>query len=413
MLISTKPDSRGKEAVLFRSRLLTEFKWTPLADIPTYIKGIGKTTFPAGQEVQGMLYSSTEPTDKFICENISFETLMSIMANPDSALYQKDLNGHNGSWAYFGIVCNGLVRYALNITRRYSTKRWHTVPGMHKVHEATTYTAEQIQLCDVLHTFGKAASHVALITDILRDEDGQIRQIEVSEAIRPACVRRQFDVDAFFEKFKLYALWRYDFVDEVPMPDAAQAAALKKGVPELPVIAVDYGNKTNYRTCEDVVISVFTDGQNELEIRRGDEIIEKATFTGRAKIVRRFERGYYTIKHIATGEVVEFCVTEPQITHMIKNGILTVTAKSCDPDSQITHMEFREKIKTSVEKPDGDKVITVFYSDQCASLSQMEELTDEEKQTGVFARKVPEDAEHFKVSFRNKYGMWTHTMIKI
>ena len=133
MLTGTKPDSKGKEAVLYRSRQLTEFQWTPVGDIPVYTKETGKTKLPAGQPQLGMLYSSPEPTDKFIFENVSFETFLSILANPDSALYNKDLNGHNNSWAYFGLVCNGLARYAFNIRRRFSTKRWPTVPGMEKV----------------------------------------------------------------------------------------------------------------------------------------------------------------------------------------------------------------------------------------------------------------------------------------
>ena len=89
--------------------------WTPLLDVPTYTRKDGRTVHPAGKLVQGMPYSSTEPTDKFITENISFESLLTAMANPDSALYQKDLEGRNGSSTYFGIVCNGLARYALNI----------------------------------------------------------------------------------------------------------------------------------------------------------------------------------------------------------------------------------------------------------------------------------------------------------
>ena len=104
MLISTKPDTKGKEAVLYRSHQLTEFKWTPVADIPMHSKTPERKMFVAGEEWQGMPYSSPEPVDKFIFENISFETLMSIMANPDSALYQKDLNGHNNSWTYYGFV---------------------------------------------------------------------------------------------------------------------------------------------------------------------------------------------------------------------------------------------------------------------------------------------------------------------
>ena len=246
MLFSTKPDSKGKEAAIFRSRQLTEFRWTPLADIPTFTKQVRRAKLPAGVEQQGMIYSSTETNDKFITENVSFETLLSAIANPDSALYHKDLNGHGKSWAYFGIVCNGLVRYALDIKPRYSTKRWNTVPGMHKIADAGTFTVEQLQLCDVLNEDDKV-KHVVFVTDILRDEDGVIRQIEISEATCPLCIRNRYDVEAFYEKYCRLDLWRYDYVDTVNMPDMEQDACLRRGVPSLPVIAVDYGNKSNYR----------------------------------------------------------------------------------------------------------------------------------------------------------------------
>ena len=415
MLVSTKPDTKGKEAVLFRSRQLTEFKWAPLCDIPTFTKTEGNIKFCAGQEQKGVIYSSTEPTDKFIGENVSFETFLSALANPDSALYHKNLGGHCNSWPFFGVVCNGLVRYSLNIQRRFSTRRWASVPGMRKIAPETTYTAEEIQLCDVLHAYGNGANHVALITDILRDEDGQIRQIEVSEATRPTCVRRQFDVDVFFEKYKVYALWRYDYVDEVPMPDTYQNALLEQGVPALPVIAVDYGNKSNYRPCEEVVISVFADGENEIEIRRGDEVIEKAVFNGRAKLIRKFERGYYTVKHVGTGELAEFCVTDPQISFTVQDGILSVKTDPCDPESWISHMEFRGGYKSTEPNgycPDTENLIP-YYCANSSSLSKLEELTDEEKQTGVFARPIPADGRSFKITYENKYGKWTHTLIKL
>lgn len=43
------------------------------------------------------------------------ETVLSLMADPDSVLYTEDLGGRNNSRVYNGIVCNGLVRYAMQI----------------------------------------------------------------------------------------------------------------------------------------------------------------------------------------------------------------------------------------------------------------------------------------------------------
>ena len=213
----------------------------------------------------------------------------------------------------------------------------------------------------------------------------------------------------------VFALWRYDYVDEVTMPDAEENAFLERGVPSLPNIAVDYGNKSNYRACEDVVISSFNDGENLLEIYCGDELIETLTFNGRGKTARRFARGYYTIKHKNTGDIVEFCVTDPWITHTAQDGKLTLNVDAGDPGSKITHMEFRERSKGELmEKgiPFENNGVA-YYSPAAAVLSKVEVLTEEEKNSGIITREIPVGAIHYKVSFENKYGVWTHTMIRI
>lgn len=411
--MNRKDLSRGKKAALFRARQLTEFEWTPVCDIPVYTKQTGKTVLPAEKLVRGMIYSSLEPTDKFVCENISFETFTTIVNNPDSALYCKDIAGHNNSWAYFGLVCNGLVRYALNIRRRYSTKRWLTIPGMHLIYEDSQYTVDQIEICDILYAFGKGRSHVALVTDLLYDEKGKVVQVEVSEAIRPSCVRRWFTPEEFYDHFKLFGICRYDYIDAVPEPDADDSKFIGGRLPtRLPDIALDYGNKTNYRTYEDVVISVFKEGNNEVKIYKDGKLNEKFDIMGRGKVSRKFERGYYTVKLVNTGEVLEFCVTDPDICHSVKDGILTVNANSCDSESRILYMEFREKVTTSCGT-DYQQSVVKFYNPCCSALSKVEELTEEEKDKGIFARKIPDDADNFKVYFENKYGIWTHTMMKI
>lgn len=416
MLFSTKPDTPGKAAVLARSAQLTEFKWTPVNNIAAYTKTQGRITLTPDKELTGIIYSSTEPNDKFITENVSFETLLSATANPDSALYNKDLGGHHNSWVYFGIVCNGLARYAYGIERRYNTKRWLDVPGNHKVAEPGQFTVDEIRLCDSLLAFCDQRKHVALITDILRDEDGVIRQIEVSEAVRPTCKRAQYDVEEFYEKYKLFGLCRYDFVDDVPAPDPVQDAILKQGVPPLPAIAVDYGNKSNYLVGEEVVISVFAPGIHNVELIRDGWPVERITVNAPAKVVRTPKKGYYTVRLMDSGESAEFAVNEAKLSYTVSGNEITVTADPCDPNSEILYMDFREITRTKLagaSKADASGQAAEFYNPICASLSKVEELTDEEKRTGVITRSIPSDGGNFKVYFRNKYGVWVHPMTEI
>ena len=405
--------SPGKKAVLQRARQLTEFVWTPLRDVPVFTLDNGKTILRAMRRIKGMLYSSTEPVDKFITENVSFETFRTIVNNPDSALYNKDLGGHNNSWAYFGVVCNGLARYALNIPRRYSTKRWPDIPGMRKIADDGKYTVNEIEICDVLYAYGKGRNHVALVTDLIYDEAGRVTHVEVSEAIRPYCIRRIYSAEDFYEEFKLFGLCRYDYIDDVPLPDSSYTEFFAENSVSLtPHIAVDYGNKTNYRTYEDVVVSVFDDGENEIEVIKDNNLSEKIVINGRGSVSRCFEKGYYKLIHSNSGEYVEFGVTEPLINHSVKDGFLTVNVSSGDANSFISHMEFREKTRDDAVK-DAENTFAQFYNSDCAPLSKMEELTEEEKKTGIITRKIPDDANNFKVYFKNQYGIWTHKMIRI
>ena len=79
-------------------------------------------------------------------------------------------------------------------------------------------------------------------------------------------------------------------------------------------------------------------------------------------------------------------------------------------------MDFREKARSEIveeAKKEDENNALVFYCNACAPLAKIEELSDEEKKTGVITRDIPEDAGNFKIYFENKYGVWTHTMIRI
>ena len=164
---------------------------------------------------------------------------------------------------------------------------------------------------------------------------------------------------------------------------------------ETPQIAVDYGDKSNYFEGDETVISVFSEGENTVQIIRDNQIIEEISTNGYTKIVRKLEKGYYIVKLANTEHFTAFCVCKPEITHIVNNGMITIKASSQDPQSKIIHMEFRSS---------GVGV---------AQLHTMIELAEAEKESGVITRKIPEGAANYKISFKNKYGIWTHTMINV
>ena len=261
---------------------------------------------------------------------------------------------------------------------------------MKKVAVASTYTVYDIELCDVLHYYS-GGGHVAIITGILRDENGNVVAVEVSECIRTNCVSRWFSTSSFEAYRRKYTLCRYENLEAIPEFDETTNDILyNSGIEKIaPVIAVDYGNKSNYFHGETTVISSFAEGENVVEIYRGEELIEQISVNGYTKIERVLEGGYYTVKLRGTEHFNEFCVVNPEITHTVENGVITITASSGDSESKINHMEFR-----------GDNVQPIT-------------LTEEEVATGIIVREIPVGETYFKISFRNKYGIWTHKSIKI
>lgn len=398
-LFGTVADTAGKKAVIMRARLLTDKEYTLLSDVPSYKKG-EPITLTAGEKIRGILYSSTEINDKFVTENISFETYLSMVANPDSALYKVNhKGGRDGKvWTFTGMVCNGLVRYAYNVKRRFSTKRWMDVPGIRMVARRGEYTAEDIRLCDTLLAFGEGRNHVTLVTDILRDEEGVIRQIEVSEAIRTSCTRRVFSTEDFFEHFKLFHLTRYDFVDDVPPPsENDRYILLESGIEnKKPILALNFGNKSNYRTEEPVGISYFGQNADTLLIKRQGNTVEEIKLSGYTYLERSLPIGYYTACLKECGEIVEFAVTEPVSEYEIKDGEITVRFDSRDEECRLSHMDFREL------RAEG---VTV------SALSRIVEVTDEERKMKKITRPIPSDAGSYKLYFENKYGVFTHRMV--
>ena len=392
MPISTKPKNEREAAALARARQLTHFRWTPLRDVPTFTKEAGKTVLPAGVEVLGFPYSSTERQDKFFAENISFETFLTAIPNENSKLYQPG-HGQFGS-ANYGVVCNGFVRYAFGIPYRVNTKNWFKLPGMRLIAERDQFTVNDIELLDVLHAFGYGRNHVALVTDILRDEEsGEIVEVEVSEAVRPSCLCARYTPEKLFERFQVFSLCRYDNMDEVPLFDEEEDKLLHSGIEKVsPKIALDAGNKANYLLGEEVLVTINVEESDTVELLCEGKLIESIQVDKRAQFPLSLGRGYYEARLQKAGEGVEFAVNAACVKHTAENGMLTVEADPCDENSEIVYADLRLE---------GDGV---------AGISAFLPLTDEERESGRFSREIPEDAVNFKVYYKNKYGVWTHPM---
>ena len=394
MYTHTIPSTAAEKAAIARTRMLTDFEWVPCCDMPAYIKDQGHTIIKKGTPVTGVPYSSTEETDAFIAENVSIRTFLTAIPNPHSKLYAA---GHGAvGRCNYGMVCNGFVRFALGIPYRVNTAHWYDLPGMREVAPKGQYTVDDLRLCDILHAYNDGRNHVAMITDIIRDADGNIAQVEVSEAVPPFCKRESYPVAVFYEKYAVFTLCRYTLLDEVPPFHEADARLMESGLEKvIAPITVDGGDLANYTEGEEVVICVSAVEADVVEVYKDGEKVAEYPTCGAAFFPCMLQRGYYQAKLKNTGDSVAFCVKAPRIRHEVKNGMITVYADPCDEKSTLLYLDFR------------------LAGERVAGISKFEVLTAEEIKSGVITRRIPDDAENFKVYFKNPYGVWSHRMIRI
>lgn len=261
-LYPDKPSSLGVENVLRRADRFAQLSYSPILPLPIVV-GIRHPdqtsafveTFAAPHLPQkGILYSSVRRRETYIGYNISPETFLSALTNPDSVVYNDPITGtgqnvHNN----YGIVCSCFVSYAVDLPYRTKCSRWPSIPGLHEVDSSVP---ENLQLADVVLN---AKSHIALITGIERDAQGKVHYITVSESTIPYIRVTRFTPEQFRDYWlhNNYIVYRYDGVHKATYtPDPFAPGMGDPTMPE-PLInrslMTDFGNKANYRLGEQPV----------------------------------------------------------------------------------------------------------------------------------------------------------------
>jgi hypothetical protein len=265
--LHTKPQSMGALNAIKRARQMSDIKWTPVENLPrtgivtppvhpTVFQSF-QDRFDAGKEYTGLPYGDTADVRHMLGVARPFEVFVSSVYNKDTALYKE--SAYQGTFAtYYYCACTGLTAYALDIPVTYSSNYSH-IEGMQKKFNLITngvrHSLDDVQLCDVLQMSG----HCALITDIIKDNNGNVVFIEVTEQtttgnINPSALgtqyggkarRKTWSVDEFFAWFANFAIYRYAYLDSVKSVDVPSSPTLWDGErmynPNYPVMPY-YGN---------------------------------------------------------------------------------------------------------------------------------------------------------------------------
>ena len=182
-----QPESQGVVNVLKRAKQYATVRWVPVARMPKsvdsdYCNFPDKTVpghWGAFKPKTGLPYSSARYEEKYIGTNVSLETFMTALKNPNSVLYTRDWTGKGprmSSW--YGIVCSGFGSWCLDLPQYRNTSRWRDYPDIETI---PLTSAQDVKLGDSLLN----VRHVVMVTDIVRDEAARrVQQRTVSVRFR-------------------------------------------------------------------------------------------------------------------------------------------------------------------------------------------------------------------------------------
>lgn len=425
-LTHDKPAHKGIENAVKRAKQMTQFRWTPVKDMPAVETFTGmdrvreyhpKRLIPWFPQ-QGMVYSSVLKTQKFVGFNVSFETFVSALSDPDSVLYKYDVNGQGrknaNSW--YGVVCSCFVSYVLDMKERWICRTW---PGVKNVSFLGQPEVNDLQLLDIVLNTKR---HIAIITDILRDENGNVQWIEVSESTLPVCRATYFTPEEFRgawygREFDIYRKSDLEGIRYFPSPFVKIAADPERGIegdPETEPVEInrdilpDQGNRSNYKQTQEIVLDLLKEEWDSVEVtaENGDTAVFAAA--GRTVILPQdspmHRPGFYTARAVSSRTGTKSSPCAYAIT-----GLSLATEDGVSPSDEAAPMSVKPgqklKLRFSNAKPDVSEMIYVHEVTSCGERKRFP-VTEQDRRNGSVTIEFPEaESEYFVFQTAdNAYG---------
>lgn len=382
--------SAGVQAAVLRARQFADIKWTPVADMPGLLKNKSTgvydyVTYKAGVRQKGIPYSRVDD-DKRVGDAVSFDCFATAIKNPNSYPYVTNIYDPTQKRATaYGVVCSKLVEYAWGCPQLHASQQIESLPGIIKIANPGEWNENDIKVGDgVLNP----TVHCSICTDVLRDNDGVVRAIEITEAVTPTCRRRTWGIQEFFETFGSYGLYRYQYIDDAEY-NKAEYVDIDDGItgPKDIPIAIRRGSFTiipkNGSRTADVDNTKWTTMHVLHNGTETTSAISAATLT-----VPTSDSGYYEIwptdaQNNRGNSSFYYVEDTPTITKSVSGSTLTVTYSADCPGWYIYWNNAGNNLYTLLSGTGSDSVT------------------------------IPANATSFKIAFRSKYGVWWSSSISL
>ena len=380
--INSSDYQAGVEIALRKAKQITDVRWTPVGYIPmSKPKG---TFYQPGKTYKGIPYSSAKEKNKFVGQDVSLHTFLSAVTNPRSVLYTEIVNEtpyHGTNCAtYYGIVCSMSVNYALGIDAPYPSRSYSYAPFMQEV---TKDSVDLINKGDILASSG----HTIMAIDVIRDKEGAITDVRFFENYYYISFSRT-ELKDYWAKGN-YVLYRYKemhknkYIQEI------------EPVIEHPSLCPNRGDKSVYRSDEQVVLNILDNTYQAVAIYRNGILSEKISLAGQDVILNDLSEGMYSALLLGDGKESEYTFFE------IRDAIIQIEQ---DNNKILVSFEKNSIVAASIELCDisGDHLFTKLLSD--------EEKAKKTVQLNYLSRTAPY---YCKVIFQGNYGKIPSKYIEI
>lgn len=271
----------GQRNAVKKAYQMTNILFTPINSIEANTR-----TYQEGVTYSGLIYSSTKEIGTSVGSNISFHTFMTAIHNPRSKIYTEKINTppYHGTncRAYYGTVCSGLVSYALGVSCGS-----YDFPVSDVFVEIDHSIIDSIQVADVLWKSG----HVAMITNVNKDDENHVTGVEICEAVQDGCRRYTLTNELFISLMKNTFKRIYRYTELYKNVNYTPAPEFVPVMDETPIqfqynedLCVDKGDKSCYVENEDVTINILHDFEY-IEVYKDDVLYTRISNSGTQDIV--------------------------------------------------------------------------------------------------------------------------------
>ena len=190
-----------------RSRSLQQVVWSPVENMPASgsLNKFWEIYFKKGLMYHGIPYSENDEYSKFVGQHVSIRTFLTAIMFSRSVMYTEHINGSlSGSSTvtpnqskygiqyhgldntycatYYGTVCTGYTGYMGNIPIVITSSGYSGLSFLQEIQKE-----ESEEWSDVVNVFDYIwnSGHCSIITDIYRDEFGDIKYIAWGEQTQP------------------------------------------------------------------------------------------------------------------------------------------------------------------------------------------------------------------------------------